>query len=230
MDILFDCHRNQGNFCNREIPLYVSSSVQEYLEKNMATQVRIFIKEQRLKKALFLIGIILSISVASCTIFSLQIRPTGFIAQAESERKTGLVTISVQTAWENGGPGNKPGNGNSQGNNGHDRITGFSVVFRNTTNSPVLIVWGKSSLKYNGGAFMPFIEGQKYEDFSRPMNATVIPPMGTVRKNIFSSQQPYSDSGKHGGWKMRPIMADNVVLVFCVQSRGIEDYYTIAIR
>ena len=185
------------------------------MEFTVAARVRIFIKERRLKKTIFLIGILLSIGLMSCTMFSLQIRPTGFVVPGESQRNTGLVTVAVQTAWENAG---------------HDRITGFSVLFRNTTNSPVLIVWGKSSLRYNGGAFTPFVEGQKYENFSSPMNATVIPPMGTVRKNIFSSQQPYSESGKHGGWKMRPIMTDTVVLVFYVQSRDIEDYYSITIR
>jgi len=189
-----------------------------------------------LKKFFLLVSIISSMLIASCTIFSLQIRPSGFMVFGESQRNTGLVTISVQTAWEKvgpgygNGPGDKPGNGNGQGQNGHDRISGFSVLFRNTTNNPVLIVWGKSSLKYNGGAFLPFVEGQRYENFSRPMEATMIPPMGTVRKNIFSSQQPYSESGNHGGWKMRPIATDNVVLVFCVQSRDIEDYYTIAVR
>ncbi len=206
------------------------------MEFTVATRVQTFVKERRLKKVIFPIGILLSIGLMSCTMFSLQIRPIGFVVPGESQRNTGLVTVSVQTAWEDAGPGkwngpgDKPGDGNNQGNGGHDRIAGFSVLFRNMTKSPVLIVWGKSSLRYNGEAFTPFLEGQKYENFSSPMNATVIPPMGMVKKNIFSSQQPYSESCKHGGWRMRPMMTDTVVLVFCVQSRDIEDYYSITIR
>lgn len=193
-----------------------------------------------MKKSLFIIGIAFSLMIASCTVFSLQIRPTEFKAIGESERNSGLVTISVQTAWENAGPGkgngpgnnpgDQPGNGNNQGQMGHDRISGFSVVFHNNTNSPVLILWEKSSIRYNGGAYAPFIEGQQFGNVSGPMHNTVIPARGMVRKNIFSSQQPYNEPGNHGGWKMRSISADNVVLVFCVQSRDIEDYYTIAIR
>ncbi|MCX7027598.1 MAG: hypothetical protein NT061_08975 [Spirochaetes bacterium] len=181
-----------------------------------------------MKKLVLVLGIATSVIFTSCTIMPAQLHLLGAITLGESESKTSLVTISVQPAWAYSGPGN--GNGNAQGQKGHDRITSFSVVFRNTTNSPVLVVWGKSSLKYNNGAFSPFIQGQKYEDSARPMDATVIPPYGTIRKYIYSSQQLYSDSGKHNGWKMRSIEAKHVVLVFCVQSRDIEDYYTVVVQ
>jgi len=104
------------------------------------------------------------------------------------------------------------------------------VEFRNTTNSPVFIVWEKSTLKYNNGVFFPFVQGQNYEDFSRPMNSMVIPPNGIVRKYIYSSQQVYRQAGKSGIWKLRPIEADQVVLEFYVQSRDIVDHYTVEVR
>jgi len=164
-----------------------------------------------------------SVMIASCTVFLPQLRLTGVVLTGQSERKTDLVTISVQPGWENSG--NNNGNGI-----GHGRITGFFVEFRNPTDHPVLIVWEKSSLKYNNGAFFPFVQGQRYEDFSRPMSSMVIPPHGSARKYIYSSQQPYREAGKSGNWKMRPIESDHVVLVFCVQSRDIVDYYTIEVR
>lgn len=170
--------------------------------------------------------VVFGVLAASCTVLAPQLRFTGVITSGESERKTALVMISVEPTREKSGPGY----GNVQGQKGHDRITGFSVVFHNITNNPVFIVWGKSSLKYGDGAFTPFVQGQKYEDFSRPMDAMVIPPNGTMRKYIYSSQQPYKDVDGHGGWKMRPIEADSVVLVFCVQSKDIEDYYTVAVQ
>jgi hypothetical protein len=171
-------------------------------------------------------SIIFGMLAASCMVLAPQLRLVGVAPSSESVRKTDLVVISVQPTRETSGPGN----GNSPGYNGHDRITGFNVVFRNTTNNPVFIVWEKSSLKYGNGTFVPFVQGQEYENFSRPMAAMVIPPNGTMRKYIYSSQQPYKEPGNHGGWKMLPIEADAVVLVFCVQSKDIEDYYTIAVQ
>ena len=55
--------------------------------------------------------------------------------------------------------------------------------------------------------FSPIVQGQRYEDLSKPMTAMFIPPNGTVRKYIYSSQQPYREAGKSGNWKLRPIEA-----------------------
>jgi hypothetical protein len=170
-----------------------------------------------MKKTVPIFVIVFSAMIASCTVFLPQLRLTGVMLIGESERKTNFVAISVQPGWDNPGEG-------------HKRITGFYVEFRNTTNDPVFIVWGKSTLKYNNGAFSPFVQGQRYEDFSKPMDAMFIPPNGIVWKYIYSSQQPYREAGKSGNWKLRPIEADQVILVFCVQSRDIVDYYTIEVR
>ncbi|TXT51263.1 MAG: hypothetical protein FD137_85 [Spirochaetes bacterium] len=84
--------------------------------------------------------------------------------------------------------------------------------------------------KDNNGSFSPFVQGQRYEDYSRPMASMVIPPFGSARKYIYSSQQVYREAGKSGNWKLRPIQADQVFLVFCVQSRDMVDYYTVEVR
>ena len=181
-----------------------------------------------MKRLIFVLGIAASVFLASCAMMPTRFYLPGVIGAGESEGSTGLVSISVQPDWE----GSQPviSNGKAQRQQGHDRIASFSVVFHNTTDSPVLIVWRKSSLKYNSGSYSPFLQGQKYEDSGRPMDAMVIPPYGTVRKYIFSSQQLYSDTGKYAGWKMRSIESRNVVLVFCVQSRGTEDYCKVVIQ
>ncbi len=170
-----------------------------------------------MKKSFLIIAVVLSTMIASCTVFLPQLRLTGVMLVGQSERKTGLVTISVQPGKENSGKG-------------HEKITGFFVEFRNTSNDPVFIVWEKSLLKYNNGSFSPFVQGQRYEDYSRPMSAMIIPPNSTVRKYIYSSQQVYKEAGKSRNWKLKSIDTDHVVLVFYVQSKDIVDYYTIEVR
>ncbi|MFA6432970.1 MAG: hypothetical protein WCV82_04145 [Candidatus Paceibacterota bacterium] len=178
-----------------------------------------------MKKALFLVGVIFSLMVASCTSFSLFIRPPVFVAVSESPRSSSnLVTISVQPSWENDGPGNSHGN-NGQG---QKRVSSFTVTIRNNTGSTIRILWNKSALKYNGGSFAPFIDGHDYGNSPSSMNYMILSPHGSARKTIYSTQQRYIDKGKHDEWKMRPIEADHVVLVFCVQSYdNMEEYYTI---
>lgn len=178
-----------------------------------------------MKKALFLAGIILSLMIASCTSFSLLIRPPVFVAVSETPRNISPVTISVQPSWDNYGPGNSHGKAY-----GNKRISSFSVTIRNNTNGAVRIFWNKSTLKYNGGSYYPFIEGQNYGNSPSSMGPMIIPPYGTVRKTVFSSQQAFNKPGKHDVWEMRPIETDNAVLVFFVQSNDFEDYYSIAIR
>ncbi len=170
-----------------------------------------------MKKTFLILTLAIGMSVASCTVFLPQLRLTGVMLVGQSERKTSLVTISVQPGKENSGKG-------------HEKITGFYAEFRNSSNDPVYIVWEKSLLKYNNGSFSPFVQGQRYEDFSRPMTAMVVPPNSTVRKYIYSSQQVYREAGKSGNWKLRSIEADHVILVFYVQSKDIVDYYTIEVR
>lgn len=178
-----------------------------------------------MKRSILIIAVILSATIASCTVFLPQLRLSGVMLIGESERKTNLVTISVQPGREYSGKSNGNWNGNE-----NSWITGFYVEFRNPNNYPVYIVWEKSSVKYDGKAFSPFVQGQRYEDFSRPMNSMMVPPNSSVRKYIYSSQQPYREAGKSGNWKMRPIESDHILLVFCVQYRDTVDYYTIDVR
>ena len=175
------------------------------------------LEEHTMKKSILVSTLILSALIASCTVFLPQLRLSGIVLIGESERKTNFITISAQPGWENSGKGN-------------GRITGFFVEFRNTSNEPVFIVWEKSLLKYNNGSFSPFVQGQRYEDYTHPMSAMVIPPNSTVRKYIYSSQQVYREAGKSGNWKLKSIEADHVSLVFYVQSKDIVDYYTVEVR
>jgi len=170
-----------------------------------------------LKKTILIFAIVFSVMIASCTVLMPQLHIKGEILKDKSKQKTSFLEILVQPKWE------KPGKGNK-------KLTGFYVEFQNTSNSPVFIVWEKSLLKYNNGSFLPFVQGQRYEDSHKPMNAMLIPPNSIIRKYIYSSQQPYREAGKSGNWKLQPIDADQVILVFCIQSEGITDYYTVEVR
>ncbi len=178
-----------------------------------------------MKKILLLAVIAMSMLAFSCTSFSLMIRPPVFVAVSQTPRNISPVTISVQPSWENFGPGNSHGKAY-----GTKRISSFSVTIRNNTDSTVRIFWNKSTLQYNGGSYYPFIEGQNYGNSYSSMGPMVIPPYGTMRKTVFSSQQAFNKPGKHDVWEMRPIETDNAVLVFFVQSNDFEDYYSIAVR
>ncbi|MDD3981066.1 MAG: hypothetical protein PHT55_02555, partial [Spirochaetales bacterium] len=133
------------------------------------------------------------------------------------EQKTNLVQISVQPKWENPGKGNK-------------KLSGFYVEFRNPGKTPVYIVWEKSILEYSNRSYVPFVEGQRYELYPKPMEALLIPPRGVVRKYIYSPQQLYQEAGKSGNWKLKPIEADQVFLSFYMQSANSTDYYTVVVR
>jgi hypothetical protein len=197
-----------------------------YRKRNIKFPIPWFCEEQTMRKTFVLLGFVFSVLASSCTIFSLQIRPTGFIALGESFRNSGLVTISAQTAWVN----ESLGNGHSEAPGMKKKISGFYVTITNNTNNAVRVIWSKSAVKYNGGSHSPFIEGQKFENSSMFMSPSIIPPRGSLRKYIYSSQQRYVEPDKHEGWKMRPIESDDVALIFCVQSKDIEDYYTVNIR
>ena len=107
---------------------------------------------------------------------------------------------------------------------------GFSVVFKNNTDKIARIVWERSSITYAGQSYTPFIDGQKYAEASRPMAPTIVPGRGSVEKGVFSAGQPFFESVMFDDWRMRAIPADNVSLIFCVQSSDTEDYYTVTIR
>ena len=170
-----------------------------------------------MKRLTIALIIALGTMMTSCAFWLPQLKVSGVMMIGEPERKTSLVQISVQPRWENPGKGNK-------------RITGFYVEFRNPGKTPVYIVWEKSLMEYSNRSFMPFVEGQRYELYPKPMEALLIPPRGVVRKYIYSPQQIYKEAGNSGKWKLKPIEADQVFLTFYVQSMDITDYYTVAVR
>ena len=74
---------------------------------------------------------------------------------------------------------------------------------------------------------MPFIEGQKYiEAKSNPMPATALPKGGYLLKMVYSSEQPYFSSGKYGGWRMNPLRAESIKIIFQIDSENGTEYVT----
>jgi len=134
-----------------------------------------------------------------------------------AEKDSGLVDIQAEVDWQ------EPNFIISGG------INGFYLAIKNNSDKIVRVVWSKSSLNYFSNSYTPFIEGQKYTNSSEPMAPTVVPAKGKIGKSVFSSAQPYYMSGQYGGWRMQPISALEVVIVVCVESGDMEDYYTITI-
>jgi hypothetical protein len=170
-----------------------------------------------MKKGNILIGILISSLFFSCATTPTT-PPPSFKSDIQSEKNSELAIISVTTQWQNAFLFTSAG------------ISGFSVAIKNNTDKIIRIVWEKSSLSYSGQSFTPFITGQKYTNASEPMAATVIPSKGALEKDVFSSEQPYYESGKYGGWRMNPIIANSVIIVLCVQSGDVEDYYTVTVN
>lgn len=141
-----------------------------------------------------------------------------FDVSITSENNTELVEINVATDWQ------------SKGIFIDEGINGFDISITNRTDKIIRIVWEKSSLTYYGNSYTPFIEGQKYSNSSEPMAPTVIPANGQIGKSVFSSGQPYYKSGEYGGWRMRTINAPVILIVLCIESGEIEDYFTATIK
>jgi hypothetical protein len=170
-----------------------------------------------MKKISFLFGTLISLLFLSCA-STPSTPPPSFTSDIQSEKNSELATISVTTQWQNAFLFTSAG------------ISGFNVAIKNNTDKIIRVVWEKSSLSYAGQSFTPFITGQKYTNASEPMAATVVPSKGALEKDVFSSEQPYYESGQYGGWRMNPIIANSVIIVLCIQSGDIEDYYTITVN
>lgn len=170
-----------------------------------------------MKKSILVASIALSAMMASCALWLPQLRLSSAVVIGEPQRKTNLVQISVQPKWDNPGKGNK-------------KISSFYVEFRNPSPTPVYIVWEKSILEYSNRSFMPFVEGQRYELYPKPMEALLIPPRGVVRKYIYSPQQLYKEAGKSGKWKLKPLEADEVFITFYIRSENLTDYFSVVVR
>ncbi|MCQ2240456.1 hypothetical protein [Treponema sp.] len=111
-----------------------------------------------------------------------------------------------------------------------DGFSGFSCTFKNNTDRTVRIVWDQSSLNYNGNSYVPFLDGQKYMNADSPMSPAAITKNNSITKAVYSSAQPYYESGKYGGWRMLPMKSNTVELVFCVRTETGEQFVTATVN
>lgn len=106
-------------------------------------------------------------------------------------------------------------------------IKQFQCKFSNNTNAIAKVVWEGSSLYYDGNSSVPFIDGQKYAEADRPMTAAIIPRGGFLEKAVYSSEQVYYESGRYGGWRILPIEANPVQIIFQIDSENGSEYVVI---
>jgi hypothetical protein len=124
-----------------------------------------------------------------------------------------IADITLDVSWQEGGIAGGLYHG----------IRGFSLQVANKTDDIISLVWSKSSLSYNGKSYLPFIDGQKYSESSKPQSPTVIPANGTTSISLFSSDQPYYTSpggGYSGGWKLMPIETNEIIIILSIESDG----------
>lgn len=143
--------------------------------------------------------------------------PPEFKTEIQSEKGSNIATLEAKAVWQRA---------TLLGQGG---ISGFSIKFTNNTDRIIRVVWEKSSISYNDGSYTLFISGQKYIEASKPMAPSVIPAKGSMEKDVFSSEQPSFTTGQYGGWSMNPIRTSKAVLVLCIESGDIEEYYTVTI-
>lgn len=165
------------------------------------------------KFSIFILGIA-ALFITSCA--SVPSSKVTYDVQIEYESEKPAVTLQVSPLWSN-----NLFNGAGFG--------GFICTFTNNTEKSVKVVWDESSLNYNGSAYVPFIEGQKYINAQEPMSPAAIAKGGTITKGVYSSNQPHYTSGQYGGWSMLPIKANTVQLLFFIKSADGEEYITATI-
>jgi hypothetical protein len=144
--------------------------------------------------------------------------PPVFNYEVSSESASGLADVSIEAEWKF-----------SSFLDPTEGISGFDLTVKNNTDKIIKVVWEESSLTYLGQTYLPFINGQKYIDASRPMTSSVIPARGKITTSLFSSGQPYFSSGRYGGWEMRPIPSVDIAIALSVVSGDLKDYYTIKV-
>ena len=162
---------------------------------------------------IFTIYIALSLSCASTGETSSATKKAPiFDVTYEYESENPAMSIVVSPKWSNHWMG------------GFDS---FACGFTNNTNKVAKIVWEGSTIYYGGSSYLPFIEGQKYiEAKSNPMPATALPKGGYLLKMVYSSEQPYFSSGKYGGWRMNPIITNEIKIIFQIDSENGTEYVT----
>lgn len=141
--------------------------------------------------------------------------PIEYDISVTSDSGSGLLEISALSIWVEAAPLAIEG------------TKGFLVAMKNTSSRVVSIVWEKSSVFYNGTSNAPFIQGQKYSEATKPMSPMIIPPGETVKKEIYSSRQPFYLSGQSGGWVMLNMSGDKITILLFAESGDKSDYYTI---
>lgn len=140
-----------------------------------------------------------------------------FETSIEYETDTPGVTLEIKPFW-------------SQNFLYGDGFGGFICNFTNNTTKTAKIVWEESTLNYNGGSALPFIDGQKYSESTSPMAPTAIPKGSSINKDVYSSNQPNYTSGQYGGWSMKPIVTDEITLLFCIRTDAGEEYITATVK
>ncbi|MCQ2982534.1 MAG: hypothetical protein MJ178_07250 [Treponemataceae bacterium] len=163
-----------------------------------------------MKNFFYALGVVLLVSVLFMSCASTP-KVSSFNIDVQYDSETPAVTLEIRPSWSSNllyGGG----------------FSGFACTFTNDTDKTVRVVWDQSSLNYNGNSYVPFLEGQKYINAQEPMSPAAISKNSTISKNVFSSNQPYYESGKYGGWRMRPITSTSVELVFCIKTESGEEF------
>lgn len=97
----------------------------------------------------------------------------------------------------------------------------FALKITNTSDKIIKIIWEQSSISYNNNSYPLFITGQKYIDSNNPMPPSIIPPHGSLEKDMWSSDQVQY----YKGWYTDNINADTAVISLCVEYEGAKEYF-----
>lgn len=162
-------------------------------------------------KRTFLLGLLICFIISCET--SPNIKQPDYQSSITSEKSSDLVTLFVTADWKPLGWLNNAG------------LQGFNISILNNTEKIVRISWEKSSILYNGQSSKIVINGQKYIDANNPMSSTVLPGKSKIDQYLLSAAQLKFVER----WNISPIPSDNIVIVLCIQSNDIEDYYTIRV-
>ncbi len=110
-------------------------------------------------------------------------------------------------------------------------LDSFAVTVKNNTDSIAKVIWEESSITYGGSSYVPFIGGQRFADAGTPASPMIIPRGASAAQTVHSPGQVYYSNDQYSsGWKLGRINASNVVLVFCIESNGVKEFYTVDIK
>ena len=166
-----------------------------------------YIKFSVVKLLVFLCFIVLSLACASAP-FS---KAPEFNVSYEYESENPSVSISVEPNWDTRKGG----------------ISYFTCIFTNNTNNYSKVVWEESGVYYGNRSYLPFIDGQNYADYNKPMSSSIIPKRSFILRELYSSDQVYYVTGKYGGWRMRTIMDNSIQIIFQIETDKGKEYVTV---